>query len=78
MTAGPEGSLPKTRQAMATTGTPMPDNSPTNEIDPGGLMSAPVPGNWSVNGGDQTDFASVIGQITGNSLSNGNTWAEGY
>ncbi len=50
------------------------DNSPTNEIDPGGLMSAPVPGNWSVNGGDQTDFASVIGQITGNSFSNRNTW----
>ena len=49
-------------------------NNPTNEIDPGGLMSAPVPGNWSVNGGDQTDFSWVIGQITGNSFSNRNTW----
>ena len=52
------------------------DNSPTNEIDPGGLMSAPVPGNWSVNSGDQTDFAWVIGQLTGDSFSNRNTWAQ--
>lgn len=53
------------------------DNDPMDEVDPDGLMSAPTgAGMWSVNGGDQTDFNSVIGNVEGDAMSSNNTWAE--
>ena len=50
------------------------DNSPTNEIDPGGLMSAPVPGNWNINGGDQTDFSWIVGHDEQDAISSFSTY----
>ena len=54
------------------------DNSPVNEVDPDGLMSAPVPGAWSFGGGTMSDAASAWGQVAEDGSSLRNTWNESH
>ena len=55
------------------------DNDPLDEVDPEGLMAAPAPGIWSVNGGDQTDAMAVFGQENSDTLqSAGQLWLTCY